>query len=76
MFNKLQSASLEQEADMSKQQKLKAQRKEIRARFQSGFEKEAVVKATHAAMTGNDRKQKRLYLTALDPLVYDEANNK
>lgn len=58
---------------MSKARKIKALRQDIRNRWNSP-EKSRVADEFKRAMESNDKKLKRLYFTALDPLLYDEAN--
>lgn len=59
---------------MGKKQKLKELRKEIRARFQSGYERDQVAKEMLDLKDQKNRVLKRLYFTSLDPLLFDEAN--
>ena len=60
---------------MSKKQKLKELRKEIRTRFQSSFQKALVAEEIRRTMQESNRRTiKRLYFTGLDPLLFDQAN--
>lgn len=58
---------------MSKTRKLKALRQEIRSRFNS-IQKAQVIEEFNRVVKSNDKKLKRLYFTALDPILFDQAN--